>query len=281
MSDRLSDRRRRVTRYWMDDELVDVMGAIIGPYGVTVYNVLSRHADGEGNSFPHVKTLARKGKMSERQAQVSLALMERCKMLTKTTRVDAKGSPTGNDYALLDVSEWVKLDGGGCITCTPLVQGLHQGGAGPAPPLKETQFKEFSSSEEEETFPETVAPAAAPKTPNAYTVYLDAWRAAFPGRPDPEVSGRHARGLKLRAQDLGAGPYQAGVLAYFASQHYQAIQGGHNVKTFLDWPADTWRGKTARPPARAGSGGGTLAEQEEEMRLMREAQDTAQKGGTE
>lgn len=272
MSDKLQEGRQQGW-FWLHNELWDNACEIIGPYATGIYLGLSRYADTGGCSFPHVRTLARKGKMSVRQVQASLNVLEKYNMVSRTLRPASNGGFSGNNYQVEGPDKWTIPT---CVSDTPPAGGAGQ--------YKETQVKEIPSSYEEgrpaesadKNGPATEPEKPAPKAPFNYVkVYIDTWRTAFPGEPGPDIPPRYMPALRKRGQEITGERFAAVVSAYCASDHYQAVQGGHNVKTFLDWPAETWtKGRAGRPPAARPSAQGTLEgtldEQKEAMRQMRE-----------
>jgi hypothetical protein len=59
--------RRRTKFYTVENVLIDRYGKELGAYGVTVYNVLSRFANREGECYPSQTTIGNLVNMSRKQ----------------------------------------------------------------------------------------------------------------------------------------------------------------------------------------------------------------------
>lgn len=135
----------------IDNELIDRYGAIIGVYGVAVYNVLAQYANKNGNQvFPSYNTIADKLGISRPKVISTIAVLVDAGLITKAKRVDKAGDMTSNEYTLSS------LKGG--KSCLPpskqdlppskqglpqVVNGINQGGKQRLPdqdPINKTQL---------------------------------------------------------------------------------------------------------------------------------------------
>ena len=106
--------------HWASNEILDIYGAQLGPYGLALYYALCRHANREGQSWPSYATLARETGMGKSQAIETMKLLVELKLLRKEPQKDGAGAPTSNLYVLLEV-------GGSAPRGLGVVQGVDWG----------------------------------------------------------------------------------------------------------------------------------------------------------
>lgn len=97
--------RRKGKRFFIDRELIfDGFGAIIGPFGIAVYNVLSAHSDNQGqDSHLYYSTIAKLAGMSRRKAIYAVTDLETHCLIEVNRYGDGQRA---NEFYLLDVTEW-------------------------------------------------------------------------------------------------------------------------------------------------------------------------------
>lgn len=93
---------RRVFHFWMDDEIIDTYGPIIGPYGITVYAYLARRSKLQ-QSFPSHGRIARDTGMSRRKVILVLEQLITEKLVTVTCRTTELGDKDTNLYTIEDL----------------------------------------------------------------------------------------------------------------------------------------------------------------------------------
>jgi hypothetical protein len=96
------DRRKR-GYFTVDNVLLDVYGAQLGPYGIAVYCCLARFANREQECWPSFETIAKRTGMSRRQVVREIALLEQLEIIAMTPRLDDRGRHRSNLYILLDI----------------------------------------------------------------------------------------------------------------------------------------------------------------------------------
>ena len=99
----VSDRRKR-GYFTIDNIIIDHYGEILTPYGIAVYACLARFANGNDQAWPSVATIAKRTKMSTRQVNRMINLLEDLKIIRITPRYDPETKEhKSNLYTLLDV----------------------------------------------------------------------------------------------------------------------------------------------------------------------------------
>jgi chromosomal replication initiator protein len=98
--------RRRGKRYFIDREFIfEGFAAAVGPFGTSVYNVLSAHADNQGqDSHMYYSTIATLSGMSRRKVIYTITRLEEHRLI-EVDRHDRQGK-RANDFYLLDITEW-------------------------------------------------------------------------------------------------------------------------------------------------------------------------------
>jgi hypothetical protein len=106
LSSRIRDRRSRQT-FWIDDRVVDDFGPVMGRYrfgaaALSVYAVLARRADREGDSWPSLRLIATESGSCARTVHKALRLLELLG-LVEISACYERGSQrqTSNVYTLL------------------------------------------------------------------------------------------------------------------------------------------------------------------------------------
>ena len=125
----VQDGRRRHF-FILDNAFIDQCGEAIGVYGIAVYALLARHADGNGLAFPGLKRIGEKLKISRSTVLRTLKTLEDAGML-KIERGEKSG--TVNKYVLNDTADW-KLATEGYQTDTPPVSVGNPPGVSQTPP---------------------------------------------------------------------------------------------------------------------------------------------------
>lgn len=97
--------------FWVDNSIVDLHGASLGPVGVAVYAVLARHANGDGVCWPAKNTIGSRLGISKRAVDKAIAQLERCGLIQVERRQKDSGQSSTNRYHLLAVAETVPSDG--------------------------------------------------------------------------------------------------------------------------------------------------------------------------
>lgn len=113
MSNQITIRDRRGTnRYFIDNALLrGGWGAMIGPYGIAVYNALALHADADNQSgYPSYATIAKLTGMSRQQAIREIETLTAWNIIGKESNRDSEGNQTSNIYSLMAQSEWIPWD---------------------------------------------------------------------------------------------------------------------------------------------------------------------------
>lgn len=100
-NDKLQDDRRRGF-YIVDNDIIDKYGKAIGAYGVAVYSMIARYADGNGeNAFPSYQTMAEKLGMSRTKVVKTVELLVKLGLIKKEQRIDMAGDLTSNLYTIV------------------------------------------------------------------------------------------------------------------------------------------------------------------------------------
>lgn len=103
-NDSIEDKRRQ-NFFIIDNAILDVYGANLGPYGIAVYSVIVRHANANGNgSFPSFKRIAELSGMGRTKAVQSINLLVDLELISKKPRFSDAGAQTSNTYTLNPVS---------------------------------------------------------------------------------------------------------------------------------------------------------------------------------
>lgn len=117
----VADRRKR-GYFTVDNVLLDVYGAQLGPYGIAVYCCLARFANREQECWPSFDAIAKRTGMSRRQVVREIAKLEQLAIIAITPRLDDKGRHKSNLYVLLDIV------GYGDTQSPRMVTGSHSNG---------------------------------------------------------------------------------------------------------------------------------------------------------
>jgi hypothetical protein len=96
--------RRRHSFYIIDNDVIDKYGAVIGVYGIAVYNLIARHADKDGeNSFPSLSTITKKLGIGRGKAVETIKLLVDTGLIECQHRTSASGDADSNLYTLIDL----------------------------------------------------------------------------------------------------------------------------------------------------------------------------------
>lgn len=101
MSDQAKD-IRRPPFYWIDNTIYEKYAALIGVYGLAVYNALAYYANRDGECFPAVLTIAKHLNCSDRMVQKTLHLLREHGLITIEDRI-IDGKQTSNLYTLVHI----------------------------------------------------------------------------------------------------------------------------------------------------------------------------------
>lgn len=134
--------------YKVDNALILQYGAIIGPYGIAIYNVLALHANHDTHeAYPSYQTIAELSGCSRRKVIQTLEVLESHNIVRGEGRMKNDGSPNSNVWVLVDKSLWGAGNKNDRLLrevvqdmhypsesdALPVVNGMHQGSASPAP----------------------------------------------------------------------------------------------------------------------------------------------------
>ena len=99
--------RRKSGWFWLDNDVVDVIGEHLGPYPLITYVALARITDNSTQAaFPSLSNLAKRVGLSRSTVKRALHLLEECSIVHSEPRLTESGDPDTNEYYLLDRSEW-------------------------------------------------------------------------------------------------------------------------------------------------------------------------------
>lgn len=188
MSDQLQD-GRKPGFYIIDNELIDVYGEKIGPYGVAVYNALIRFAGRKENTFPTYETIAKRTGMSRIQAIRTVAALIEAGLISKEKRRNKVGGSTSNLYTIIDLKRddsQYPIDTGEYPTDTLKVPvGYSPQLPVDTPPVsvsnpkkkqvKKTQIKEDSNGDVDSTRASVAAHAAPPAADAGWPEFVGAY----------------------------------------------------------------------------------------------------------
>lgn len=96
------DRRKR-GYFTVDNVLLDVYGAQLGPYGIAVYCCLARFADADSECWPTYRTISNRTGVSRSQVIRELAKLETLGIISITQRFTEKGDRRSHLFTLLDI----------------------------------------------------------------------------------------------------------------------------------------------------------------------------------
>ncbi len=104
--------RRKPKRLYIDNVFFrGGYAAKVGPYGIAIYAALAMHADNyTQEAWPSYNTLADLTGMSRRQVIRKVAELAELNLVAIETRINSKKFYDSNVIALLDDSEWKKID---------------------------------------------------------------------------------------------------------------------------------------------------------------------------
>ena len=88
------------TGYFQGDRRILDYAADIKAYGIALYSVLCAHADKNGQCFPSISTLAKKGGMGTTKVREARDLLVKHKIIRYVERKE-KGRPTSHLYTML------------------------------------------------------------------------------------------------------------------------------------------------------------------------------------
>ncbi len=146
--------------YQIDNSIIDKYGSQLGVYGVAVYNVLAKYANGNGDSiFPSYKTIANQLGISRRKVISTIEQLCDLGLVTKAQRRRKSGF-NSNTYRLPKVVH----------TVHQVVHVMHQGSAHGAPkqyPIEQYPLREEAREAQQSARPEPqIPPSQKPKYKN-------------------------------------------------------------------------------------------------------------------
>ena len=93
--------KRTAGFYQIDNSLIDEYGPKIGVYGVAVYNVLAKYANGDGGDiFPAYQTIANHLGISRQKVMQTIRQLCDLGLISKQSRMRKAGGQTSNVYQL-------------------------------------------------------------------------------------------------------------------------------------------------------------------------------------
>ena len=94
--------RKKRTRYYIDNEILELYGKTLGPYGIAVYNVLAKHANSQTQEcFPSYETIMKLSGIGRRNTlSKHLKRLRGIRLIKMYHKVDDRK----NYYRLLDVN---------------------------------------------------------------------------------------------------------------------------------------------------------------------------------
>ena len=95
--------RRRKGYFTVDNVLLDMYGAQLGPHGIAVYAALARFANSDSECWPSYRTITERTGVSRMQIIREINKLEKLKIISITRRVDEKGQRASHLYTLLDI----------------------------------------------------------------------------------------------------------------------------------------------------------------------------------
>ena len=95
--------------FMVDNEIIRNYGGRIGPYAISVYNVLSCCADSTGTCFPSISYIADNTGMGETSVRQALKVLQKEGLLEITSRYNEDGRQRSNLYILLPVEKMATL----------------------------------------------------------------------------------------------------------------------------------------------------------------------------
>ncbi len=119
-SDILTD-ARRPGWFWMDDDIIDRYGRILGTTGIAVYAYLARRADPNGVSFPSYSTIARDLAISRKTAIIYIKKLQDLGLLVVQRRNGRRRS--SNIYQLVNIRGRAPLPAAPAVSPPPDEQG--------------------------------------------------------------------------------------------------------------------------------------------------------------
>ena len=91
--------------FMVDNEIIRNYGGRIGPYAISVYNVLSCCADSTGTCFPSISYIANNTGMGETSVRQALKVLQKEGLLEITSRYNEDGRQRSNLYILLPIEK--------------------------------------------------------------------------------------------------------------------------------------------------------------------------------
>ena len=167
MSNKITLRDNRNAGWsWFDDVLIsDSVSGELGPYVITVYAIIAKHANKNQNAWPGYDLIAKLGKMSRRQAIRCVSTLEERQMITvKRAKNPKTGHNIANRYDLTHPSCWADPSDSGNVT---QVTPMHLVGDSESPELESVEQESKDSSAKKPR----KAKSSKPKNPNRALVY--------------------------------------------------------------------------------------------------------------
>ncbi len=97
-------RQWKKTRYYIDNELLGLLGKTLKPHGIAIYNVLAKHANSKTQRcFPRYETIMEQSGVGKRNTVAKyLEILEKRGVI----EVERSKGRVHNNYRLLDVECW-------------------------------------------------------------------------------------------------------------------------------------------------------------------------------
>jgi len=139
---------RRPSWCWIDNNVIDVFGPVVGPNAIAVYLVLARHANNDTRkAWPSFATIAKMAGMSRPTAIKAVGRLVEVGLIAVEKRSSGYGDWDSNAYVLLSVSAQIsslppskadlppskaepEMEGGSKADLPQVVKEVYQGGKG-------------------------------------------------------------------------------------------------------------------------------------------------------
>ena len=236
---------RRPSWCWIDNDVIDTFGPIIGPNAIAVYLVLARHANNETRkAWPSFATIAKMAGISRPTAIKAIGKLVEAGLISAEKRGTGYGDWDSNAYTLLPVKaensallggkgdlppskDDQETDGGGKADLPGVVNAVDQGGKGG---LLELDSINYTHSELDSENTLTANAVSAPAEPPA-------------AKPAPPTSSRKTKKAQTPPDPNMTHP---AVVAFreLARRNPNHVQAQAIAETVTD--VDTWRANVTR-----------------------------------
>ena len=256
----MTPKDKREPGFWItDNEIIEVYGAMIGPYGLAVYGALAMHAGQRGTCDPSIAAIAREIGASPRKVRSTIGELAAAGVISVEHRPTGKGkNHEPNAYALLPVAKLPKYTGQPtALPAAPTALSAEPLRHDVPNPTALSAYKEEQARTEQEESPDSAPTDAAGDVPTA-TPDQDAWlpvkvaiSTMFGGLTVTDAKGKlkPAVGNTLRIIGKAADDDPAGALAILARFNASKDREYCNRLSALPEAIGSWLGKH---PSQAG-----------------------------